>query len=250
MRPLHTAQNYSDSMAADTSALHQKIRAILERANHPNTPQAEAETALALAFRLMQKHNISESDFISNNAGTRQHSITSKQFVLAGPYRVRRGALLHVISLAVNCASYRDMMDSAPNTVTMVAFGSPHDLYSLEILFTTAELLALRTMPQGDRRFRTSWWQGFTVGVDKKLKQENSSLIREAPGAGLVLVEQAKRADAEMRLSTPHLRSSSTSYSSDHDAFSAGRSAGSQFSGSKNRLHTLPRALGRGKSST
>ena len=32
-----------------------KVRAILERANHPNTPLAEAETALALAFRLMQK---------------------------------------------------------------------------------------------------------------------------------------------------------------------------------------------------
>ena len=34
-----------------------KVRAILERANHPNTPQAEAETALALAFRLMQKES-------------------------------------------------------------------------------------------------------------------------------------------------------------------------------------------------
>jgi hypothetical protein len=30
-----------------------KVRAIIERANHPNTPQAEAETALALALRLM-----------------------------------------------------------------------------------------------------------------------------------------------------------------------------------------------------
>ena len=71
--------------------------------------------------------------------------------------------------------------------------------------------------------------------------------MREAPGAGLVLVEQAKRADAEMRLSTPHLRSSSTTYSSDRDAFSAGKSAGAQFSSSKNRLSSFPRALGKGK---
>ena len=35
-----------------------KVRAILERANHPNTPQAEAETALAFAFRLMQKYGL------------------------------------------------------------------------------------------------------------------------------------------------------------------------------------------------
>ena len=38
--------------------LHAKVRAILEKANHPNTPQAEAETALTLAFRLMQKYDI------------------------------------------------------------------------------------------------------------------------------------------------------------------------------------------------
>jgi len=28
--------------------------------NHPTTPQAEAETALALAFRLMQKYDLDE----------------------------------------------------------------------------------------------------------------------------------------------------------------------------------------------
>jgi len=38
-------------------SLHAKVRAILEKANHPTTPQAEAETALALAFRLMQKYH-------------------------------------------------------------------------------------------------------------------------------------------------------------------------------------------------
>ena len=35
-----------------------KVRAILERANHPNTPQAEAEAALTLAFRPMQKYGL------------------------------------------------------------------------------------------------------------------------------------------------------------------------------------------------
>jgi len=31
-------------------SMQAKVRAILERANHPNTPQAEVETALAIAF--------------------------------------------------------------------------------------------------------------------------------------------------------------------------------------------------------
>ena len=36
-------------------SLQAKVRSILELANHPNTPHAEAENALAHAFRLMQK---------------------------------------------------------------------------------------------------------------------------------------------------------------------------------------------------
>ncbi|MFM7409679.1 MAG: DUF2786 domain-containing protein, partial [Actinomycetota bacterium] len=57
----------------------EKVRAILERANHPNTPQAEAETALALAYRLMQKHGLEESDVAgANNKRSPDARITSK----------------------------------------------------------------------------------------------------------------------------------------------------------------------------
>ena len=42
-------------------SLHAKVRAILEKANHPNTPQAEAETALALAYRMMAKYDLDEN---------------------------------------------------------------------------------------------------------------------------------------------------------------------------------------------
>jgi hypothetical protein len=37
-----------------------KVRALLERANHPGTPQAEAEAALAMAYRLMAKYDLDE----------------------------------------------------------------------------------------------------------------------------------------------------------------------------------------------
>ncbi len=35
-----------------------KVRALLDRANHPGTPQAEA--ALAMAYRLMAKYDVDE----------------------------------------------------------------------------------------------------------------------------------------------------------------------------------------------
>ena len=47
-------------MTIHLDSIRDKVRSILERANHPNTPQAEAETALSLAYRLMKKYDLDE----------------------------------------------------------------------------------------------------------------------------------------------------------------------------------------------
>ena len=226
----------------------EKVRAILEKANHPNTPQAEAETALALAYRLMQKHGIEESDLGARADGR----IISKTFTITGPYRVRRGTLFHILATSLSCADYRDM-ESGVNTesgvrdaVVMVAFGTDDDLFALETLFTAADMLALRTMPQGDRRWRTSWWHGFCAGVEKKLRDEHRTILRDSPGAGLVLVERGERARRMMRDSTPHLHTSRGSWVTDRDAYGAGRSAGSTFSGHGRSVRGVRGALGPG----
>lgn len=220
----------------------EKVRAILERANHPNTPQAEAETALALAYRLMAKHGIEESDVVSRTKGR----ITSKSFTITGPYRVRRGTLFHILATSLSCADYRDMEIGTRDTVVMVAFGTDDDLFALEMLFTAADLLALRTMPRGDRRWRTSWWHGFCAGVEHKLRAEHRTIIRETPGAGLVLVERAERAQRVMRESTPHLHASRGCWVGDRDAFGAGRAAGSTFSSPGRSVGRIRGELGRG----
>lgn len=220
----------------------EKVRAILERANHPNTPQAEAETALALAYRLMAKHGIEESDVVSRAKGR----ITSKSFTITGPYRVRRGTLFHILATSLSCADYRDMEIGTRDAVVMVAFGTDDDLFALETLFTAADLLALRTMPRGDRRWRTSWWHGFCAGVEHKLRAEHRTIIRETPGAGLVLVERTERAQRVMRESTPHLHASRGSWVGDRDAFGAGRAAGSTFSSPGRSVGRIRGELGRG----
>ncbi|MFY9481816.1 MAG: DUF2786 domain-containing protein, partial [Ilumatobacteraceae bacterium] len=162
--------------------LNAKVRAILEKANHPNTPQAEAETALALAFRLMQKYDIDESSISKRSFDN--ETIVTKTFVITGPYRVRRGTLLWNIAQAVSCHSYRDMMEPNPTQVVMVAFGTKSDLFSLEALYTAADLLAVRTIPSGDRRFKTSWWRGYCEAIGAKLAKEHQSIVKESPGVG------------------------------------------------------------------
>lgn len=227
----------------------EKVRAILERANHPNTPQAEAETALALAYRLMQKHGLEESD-VARSADTRSPDarITSKTVTITGPYRVRRGTLFHILATSLSCADYRDMETGTRDAVVMVAFGTTDDLFALETLFTAADLLALRSMPRGDRRWRTSWWHGFCAGVEQKLRAEHRTIVRDSPGAGLVLVERTERAQRVMRESTPHLHASRGSWVSDRDAYGAGRVAGSTFSTPGRAMGGVRGELGSGRS--
>jgi hypothetical protein len=239
----------SDSGTRDTGSrdavVRDKVRAILERANHPNTPQAEAETALALAYRLMQKHGIDESEV----AGGESRDVVSKTMCIAGPYRVRRSTLFHIIATHTGCATYRDMETGSTKEVTMVAFGSTSDLFALETLYAAAEMLALRSMPAGDRTFRTAWWHGFCAGVDKKLAKEMTSIIVETPGAGLVLLEKKERATFTMRSVTPRLSAGRGSYVTDRDAYTAGREAGSRFSTGSHAMGGQQRALGPGRRS-
>jgi hypothetical protein len=108
--------------------------------------------------------------------------------------------------------------------------------------------LALRSMPRGDRRWRTSWWHGFCAGVEQKLRAEHRTIVRDSPGAGLVLVERTERAQRVMRESTPHLHTSRGSWVSDRDAYGAGRVAGSTFSTPGRAMGGVRGELGSGRS--
>jgi hypothetical protein len=172
--------------------------------------------------------------------------VTSKTFTITGQYRVRRGTLLWNIANAVSCHSYRDMMEPNPTQVIMVAFGTENDLFSLEALYTAADLLAARSIPVGDRRFKTSWWRGYCEAIGAKLAKEHQTIAKESPGVGLVLVERAERARRVMVQSTPHLHNNTSNYRSDREAFGAGHRAGQQFSSGRNSFGNSSRQLGAG----
>ena len=73
-----------------------KVRALLERANHPGTPQAEAKAALAMAYRLMAKYDLvvsllAQQPDASTNASDQ---IVRRRYETVGPYRVRRSSVI------------------------------------------------------------------------------------------------------------------------------------------------------------
>ena len=170
----------SDESASDE--MQAKVAAILAVARHPNTPQSEAETALAMAWKLMQKYGIDEAaatmrHTISGKADLGSKEIRSKEMLLRGPYRVRRGELLYRIARANCCAGYRDIGES--DAIRYIFFGTGFDISNTQAIFAAAEMLAHRAMPHGDRAWRTAWWHGYTRGIIEKLHVANHEFVRE-----------------------------------------------------------------------
>jgi hypothetical protein len=230
-----------------TDDIERRVRALLERANHPGTPQAEAESALAIAYRLMMKYDLDEQDITSTaDPANPNHEIEHRRYETTGPYRVRRNALRYRILSSCSCASYRDFTEGDTSVVIGHAFGTAADLDAAEIIYAAAEMLALRVIPWGDRGFRTSWWHGFTDGIAEKLDKERKTVVREFPGAGLVLRDRAERASIEMDRVAPNLVSGGRSGISWESAYDEGRRAGSSFTSGGRTVGGAGRALPRG----
>jgi hypothetical protein len=213
----------------NTEAIYAKVQAILDRANHPNTPQAEAETALAMAQRLMMKHGLEESAFAK--AQDRDENIVTDQITFSGQWQLRRLGLAGAIANANSVANYRaTSWAGGKKSLALVVYGTAGDIFAVKTLFASADLLASRVIPKGDRSFRTAWWLGFSSGVREVLtKSKNEVIAEQGVGTGLVLADKFKRADAEMR-SKVKLKSTGYSRYSSDGGYSAGRSAGRAFS--------------------
>jgi len=238
-------ENASNEMMA-------KVAAILAVAQHPNTPQAEAETALAMAWKLMQKYGIDEAaaakrNAISGRASIPSREIVSEEIVLRGLYRVRRGDLLFQIAKANCCAGYRDRGES--DAIRYVFFGTEFDISNTRAIFTAAEMLAVRVMPHGDRSWRTAWWHGYTRGIIEKLHRANGEFVREYrhEDAAIALVERSEHAETEMMARINFgLRSTRGYISGSMKAFIDGQRAAGGFSDGKNSVgRTFQRSLNR-----
>ncbi len=205
----------------------ERIAAMLALANHPNTPQHEAETALALASKLMQRNGWTEGDIAPKDSPV-DESIISEKFVISGPYRVQRYDLLYSILLIHSCTGYLDTDDDTGERF-MTIFGRRDDVFAARTLFSAADLMGVRLLPKGARSWRISWWKGFRKGIDDALGAAKEEFVREEPGAGIVLADRRRRSEREMRTRVPHLRRTYSYYDESASSYASGRAAGSSF---------------------
>ena len=206
-----------------------RIKALLVLAEHPGTPQAEAESALAMASKLMQKHGLTNGD-IGDDENDDDIDVVMERIAVSGRYRVRRANLLYAIAFVHSCAGYRD--DDEGTSCVVVLYGRRADIFAARTLWAAADQMAARLLPRGDRSARTAWLKGFQSGIEDALSAARAEHIAETSGAGIVLADRFARARAELRASGVHLRGGTTWVDSSSAAWKDGERAGRGFGAS------------------
>lgn len=206
--------------------MRDRIVSLLALAQHPNTPRAEAESALAMASKLMQKHGVSEADIAS--PADAPDDVVMERVAVRGTYRVRRQNLLYAIALIHSCVGYRD--DDEDDACIVVLYGRDVDILAARTLFAAADALATRLIPRGDRSSRVAWWKGFQRGIEEALGSARKEYVTETSGAGLVLASRADRARRELRTYGPPLRTVYSHVDSSSSSYANGIAAGRRFS--------------------
>ncbi|CAB4368242.1 MAG: DUF2786 domain-containing protein [Actinobacteria bacterium] len=205
-----------------------RINAMLNLAQHPNTPLAEAESALAMASKLMQKHGLSQSD-VSSTHSDNDTTIVVERIHVGGLYRVRRQNILYTIALLHSCAGYR--AEDEGDKCVIVLYGRAADIFATRTLFAAADAMGARLLPRGDRSWRVAWWKGFQLGIEESLSVARKDFVAETPGSGLVLADRMKRAQHELRVNGPPLRGGYSYSDTSSGAYLTGKQAGSGFGG-------------------
>lgn len=221
-----------------------KVRHLLDRANHPNTPQPEAETALALAQKLISKYNIDEASLREHNDAP--EDIVKGEIVITGKYALDRLRVASTVARANQCYAYRstnykkvecEVYNSNETYIRLdkdgyklVIHGTQRDIFATQVLWSAVEALGARKLPRGDRQERSSWWRGFADGIGQALRKAQREAVQEAQASGqLVRLDNYERAEKEVRAKTT-LRTTYSKARTRSGAFSQGRTVGASFS--------------------
>ena len=203
----------------------ERIASLLALANHPGTPQPEAETALAMASKLMQRNGLTENDIPDGQPV--DESIMVETVYVEGTYASQRLNLLYAIAEIHSCTAYTSTDDDGYRH--LVIYGRRDDIFAARTLFAAADLMGVRLLPRGDRSWRVSWWKGFRRGIEEALSGARKEYVSETPGAGLVLADRKKRAERELRTYGPPLRRSYSYADESAGSFNSGKAAGRSF---------------------
>lgn len=223
-----------------------RIRKLLALAEHPSTPEGEAESAARAAERLIAKYAIDEA-LLEAEATTRSKP-ESRTITVEAPYASAKTMLVGAVATAhgVRAVTVRG---GETTLVTLVGFAG--DLRLVDLLYTSLLLQAttsLRRQTISGRAFRRAFLIGFAAEVSHRLQQAREEAVAESGAATteIALRNRDQEVDAALREQFPRLRSSRVTVS-DGRGLVAGRSSGASanLSAGRNQVNGRRTALGR-----
>lgn len=185
-----------------------KIAGLFAKAGSTAFPE-EAETAIALAQKLMAAHAIDEAMLEAAGRQARDE-IVDAELIIPDPYQRAKGLLLHVVAKANRCRSIR-IRDPYAKTVTYGLIGHSSDVENVQTLFVALLAHETRVMLstevphwENTRAFRQSFLLGYAERIGERLEEASRQAVADAEeehgtSVALVLVERDKLVEVDYR---------------------------------------------------
>lgn len=210
-----------------------KVRKLFAKADSvAGTP--EADTFNAKAFELIARYGIDETA-ARERAGEGPAPIITIELSLSGSYITQQRSLLQALARALHCAPIY-MTDRNLGITRDFVTGTANHSDRVQVLFSM--LMPQMLIGAGNVRppfgsrvstatYRRSWMRGFLNTVETRLAGAEAAAAEEQPGTGLVLLTDAKRAEAQLRAdaAAKGVRLSTVRSSAQHDESAAGLGA-------------------------
>lgn len=186
----------------EKEVLVERIRKLLNMRTENGATQAEMESSIALAQRLMRKYGI-DPDQIKTAGHVRELIVWSGRRCYE-EIEVLAGFICHyfnVVGLRADRAGQCNVVFAGRESDLAVAG------HVWSYLFRNGQLLWLRrkSFYRGIPKARYSYWVGLTSGVSRKLEVQLRQAVREQPGLSTALVTTRKTLQTAVLRDHPHM---------------------------------------------
>jgi hypothetical protein len=226
------------------TALLDKVRKLLAKAEDDACTPAEAEAFTAKAAELIAKYGIDAALLADARPGSDR--VGDRTVAFDPPFALDKAGLLATVAVALRCGVVRrkDVGVDGRRRILVHLFGYGADLERVDLLCTSllvqaVHALAGEVVPAGESAaaYRRSWYAGYTLAVGRRLRQVESSAAAASSSAAaqasgrsvaLVLADRAAVVDAALREAYPRTRAGrgrSLSGSGGRSGYDAGQRA-------------------------